>query len=197
MTPGAMRSTEELVGGDGALVVDGLTECVDHAADHGVADGHAHDLAGALDLVAFLDLGVIAEQHGADLIFFEVHGQAGDAVREREQFAGHDLVEAVNAGDAVADGDDGADFIDGDLGFVVLDLLTNELGNLVCLDLGHMSPVVGDQWPSRQLRTKRPLHRHVIWHSCLLLRAKPSAKHCYEFASCSFSFCNCPRTEPS
>ena len=94
--------------------------------------------AGALDLVAFLDLGVVAEQHGADLVFFQVHGEAGNAVRELEQFAGHDLFETVDAGDAVAHRHHRADFIDGDLGFVIFDLLADELGNLVCLDLSHM-----------------------------------------------------------
>ena len=34
---------EILVGVDGALVVDGLAERVDDAADHGFADGHGHD----------------------------------------------------------------------------------------------------------------------------------------------------------
>ena len=115
----------EFVGGDGPLVVDGLAQRVHDAADQGIAHGHAHDAAGALDFVAFLDLGVFAEDHHADLIFFQVHGDAGDAVREAEQLAGHDLVEAVDAGDAVAQRDDGAHFVDRDLGFVVLDLLAD------------------------------------------------------------------------
>ena len=52
----------------------------------------------------------------ADLVFFQVHGDAGHAVRELEQFAGHDLVEAIDAGNAVAQGDDRADFVHSDLG---------------------------------------------------------------------------------
>ena len=80
---------QRLGGGDGALVVDGLAERVDHAADHGVAHGHGEDLAGALDLVAFLELGVVAQHDGAHLVFFEREREAGDAVREAEQLAGH------------------------------------------------------------------------------------------------------------
>ena len=99
-------------GGDGALVVDGQAERVDDAADHGLAHRHAQDLAGALDLVAFANLGVVAQNHGAYLVFFEAQGESGNAVREAEQLAGHHLVEAVEAGDAVAKGDDGADFVD-------------------------------------------------------------------------------------
>ena len=138
MTPGARRSSGNvLVGVDRTLVVDGIAQRIDHAADQGIAHRHAHDAAGAFDLVAFFDFGVFAQQHHAHLVFFQVHGDAGDVVREGEQFARHDLVQAINAGDAVANGHHRADFIDGDLGFVVVDLLANELGDLVCFDLRH------------------------------------------------------------
>ena len=92
---------------------------------------------GALDLVAFFDLGVFAEQHHADLVFFQVHGDAGHAVREGQQFAGHDLVESIDARDAVAQRDDRAGLVHGDLGFVVLDLLADQFRDFVCLDLCH------------------------------------------------------------
>ena len=94
--------------------------------------------AGALDLVAFLDLGVVAEQHGADLVFVEVHGEAGDAVGKLDQLAGHDLVEAVHARDTVAEGDDGADLVDLDALLVVLNLLAKQFGYLIRLDLCHV-----------------------------------------------------------
>ena len=141
MTPGARRSSSMYsVGVERPLVVDRVAERIDHATDERVAHGHAHDAAGALDLVALFDFRVLAHQHHADLVFFQVHGDAGDVVREGEQFAGHALVEAVNAGDTVADGHDRADFVDGDLGFVVIDLLADELCDLVCFDLRHKVP---------------------------------------------------------
>ena len=61
---------------DGTIVVDRVAERIHHAADQRVAHRHGHDAAGAADFVAFLDRGVIAQQHGADLIFFEVQGDA-------------------------------------------------------------------------------------------------------------------------
>ena len=123
---------------DGTLVVDRLAERVHHAADHRIAHRHAHDFAGALDLVTFADLGEVAQQHGADLVFVQVHGQAGDAFRELDQFAGHDLVQAVDACDAVAKRDDRADLVDGNLGLVVLNLLPEQFCDLVCLELCHV-----------------------------------------------------------
>jgi hypothetical protein len=46
-------------------------------------------------------------------------------VGKAEKLSGHDLVEAVDAGDAVAEGDDRADFVDRNLRFVVLDLFAD------------------------------------------------------------------------
>ena len=128
---------QRLGGGDGALVVDGLAQRVHHAADHGLAHGHGENLAGALDLFAFLQLGVIAEHDAAHLILFERERQARNAVREAEQLAGHHLVEAVEAGNAVAQRSDGPDLVHLDLRIVVRDLLAKKLCNLVCLDLSH------------------------------------------------------------
>ena len=115
----------------------GMPESIDNTANHGIAHRHAQNLARALNFVAFANLGIVAQHHGADLIFFEAQGQPGNPVREAEQFAGHDLVEPVQAGDAVAEGCDGTDFVDLDLRVVVRDLLAKKLRNLVCLDLSH------------------------------------------------------------
>jgi hypothetical protein len=55
----------------------------------GVADGHFQQAAGRLDRVAFLDLEVVAEDDGADRVFFEVEDLAHRAVLELQQLAGH------------------------------------------------------------------------------------------------------------
>ncbi len=125
-------------GGDGALVVNGHAERVDYAADQGRADRDGENFAGALDLFAFLELGVVAENDGANLILFKREGEAGNAVGEAEQLASHDFVEAVDAGDAVTERGDGADFVDLDLGVVVRDLVAKELRDFVCFDLSHL-----------------------------------------------------------
>ncbi len=129
-----------LVGDDGAFAVDGTPERVHHAADQRLAHRHRHDRAGAAHFLAFLDVLVFAQQHRAHLIFFEVHGDAGNAVAELDQLARHDLVEAVNARDAVADRHDGADFADIDGTLVVLDLVPQNACNLVCPYLSHKIP---------------------------------------------------------
>ncbi len=119
------------------IIGDGLAERVHHAADHGVADGHAENLAGALDLIAFAHFGVVAQKNAADLILFEAHGQTGNAVGKLQQLAGHDFVEAVEARDAITQGDYRADFVDAHFRVVVGDLLLQERCNFVCFNLRH------------------------------------------------------------
>src|SRR6185437_15714411 len=120
-----------------AFIVQGLAERIHHAADQLVADGHGHNLVGALDGIAFANFRVIAEEHGADLIFLEVQRNAEDAVRKLDHLAGHALIEAVDARDAVADGDDRADLLDRDRLLIIFDLLAQNPGDFICLDIGH------------------------------------------------------------
>ncbi len=112
----------EGVGLDGALAVEGLAERVDDAADHGRAGRDLHDPAGPLDDVALADEVAFAEEDHADVLLFEVQGQAEDALGELEELVGHDPVEPVDAGDAVADRGDRADLADVDVLRVAFDL---------------------------------------------------------------------------
>ena len=55
-----------LVGDDGALSVDGVTERVNDSAEHALADGHVNDRSGSLDDVAFLNLS--ASENGVSTV---------------------------------------------------------------------------------------------------------------------------------
>ncbi len=118
------------LGDDRPLAVDRLAERVDHPADQLLTDRHRDDPAGALDRVAFFQLGVLAEQHRADALLFEVQRDPEHPVRKLEHLAGHRVLDAVDAGDAVADRDDRPD-----LGDVHVD---REAANLVADDLGNL-----------------------------------------------------------
>src|SRR5262249_20468064 len=88
--------------GKRAAPVDGITEGVDHAPEEAFAHGHGDDGAGALHGVALAHARVVAEDHHADIVALEVERHTLGAVRELDHLAGLDLVEAVNARDAVA-----------------------------------------------------------------------------------------------
>ncbi len=84
-----------------AFAVDRIAQRVDHAAEQRLADRNVNDGLGALDAVAFLDLGIGAEDHDADIVRFQVQRHALNAVGEFDHFAGLHLVQAVDTGDPV------------------------------------------------------------------------------------------------
>ena len=85
---------------------------------------------------------VLAHEHGADLVLVEVECHAVDGVAaladELEELAGHGALQAVAAGDTVADLHDGADLADVDLGLERLELPLQHLADGACVDLGHL-----------------------------------------------------------
>src|SRR5215216_2648554 len=107
-----------------ALAVDRLAERVHDAANEGVADRYRRNAAGCTDLVAFLDVGVLAHDDDADGVFFEVEGETERAIlREFDELARHYLAEAVDAGDAVSDLNNRPNIGDGHLLLESSDLL--------------------------------------------------------------------------
>ena len=129
----------ERLGDDRPLAVGRVAQRVHHAADQRLAHRHGHDALGPLDRVAFLDLGVIAQQHRADLVFFQVQRQPGHFVGKVEELAGHGVLQAVNARHTVADRDDRPDLADRDAAVVVLNLLADDFGYFVSSNLCHHS----------------------------------------------------------
>ena len=83
----------------------------------------------------------VAEQHGADVVGLEVQREAGHVVRELEHLERHAVLEAVHAGDAVGDGQHGADLGEvGAAGVEALDAALEDVGDLVGLDLHVSAP---------------------------------------------------------
>src|SRR5438552_15429605 len=126
---------------DGALPVHQLAQRIDHAANQFLAYGDGHNRVRALNNVALFQLLRFAEKHHANLILFEVQRDAENVVRKGEHLAGHDLLKAINARDAVADADDRSDFVDRNSLFVVLNLLPQNLADFVRFDIRHACSV--------------------------------------------------------
>src|SRR5262249_32762660 len=123
------------LGFDRALAVYGLAQRVHYATDHRFAGRDGHDAAGPADLVAFLNARVIAEQHGANLVLFQVQCNAGDAALafdELDQLAGHDVFEAVHTRDAVAYGNYRSGFGDVDGVLVIFNFFAQHARDFVC-----------------------------------------------------------------
>jgi hypothetical protein len=113
-----------------------LPEGVHDAADERRAHRHLRDALRARDGIAFLDLGIVAEEHRAHVVGLEVQHEPEDPARKLEQLAGEGVFEAVDARDAVADFDDAPGFLEVDLGLVALQLALDDLADLFRLDHG-------------------------------------------------------------
>ena len=64
---------------------------------------HLDNLAGGADLMALFDRGGVAQDGRADQVRLQVQGQPQDVVAEVQQFVGADALQALDAGNAVAD----------------------------------------------------------------------------------------------
>ena len=94
---------------DLALAVERVAERVDDPPEQLIADRDLEQALGAPDGVALDDLLPVAEQHRADVVGLEVERKAGDVVRQVEHLERHAVLEAVDAADAVGDGQHGPD----------------------------------------------------------------------------------------
>ena len=92
-----------MFGLDRSLAVDRITEGIDDAAKQAFADGHFDDRARTLDGLPFLDFAIVAENNDADIVVLEIERHAAHAALEFDHFAGLDIVEPIDARDAVAD----------------------------------------------------------------------------------------------
>ena len=126
---------------DFALAVDRHAERVHDAAEQAFAGRNLHDAARGADLIIFLDCGDVTEKNGADLILFEVLGQAEHGLTvgsdELEKLASHRVLQTVNTSDAVADLDDGTDLAGINAHFKGGQLLTQRFVNGLCGNFSH------------------------------------------------------------
>ena len=123
-----------LRGVDAALAIHRHAQRVHDPAEQRLADRHLEDAAGRLDGVAFRDVLVVTQHHGADRILLQIQRQAEGVAGELQHLAVGRLAESVDADDAVGDGDDGPDVTRFGGGLELLDLLLDEIADLGCLD---------------------------------------------------------------
>ncbi len=121
----------EVLGLDGALVVQRHAQRIHHPPDEGFADRDLDDVAGPLDDIALFDEGVFPHEHGADAVFLQVEHQADDVVGQLEHLRGHRVLEPLDTRDAVAHLDHGAHFLEIHPRLVLLDTRLKDAGYLL------------------------------------------------------------------
>ena len=79
---GTLECTRPMTVPSRAATVDSFAQCIDHPPDQRFAHRDFGDTAGAFDGIAFSDHVSLAEQGGADIVFFQVKRQAEYIMRE-------------------------------------------------------------------------------------------------------------------
>mmetsp|Transcript_22961 Transcript_22961/g.38656 ORF Transcript_22961/g.38656 Transcript_22961/m.38656 type:complete len:458 (-) Transcript_22961:76-1449(-) len=140
--------------GDGPLAVQRVAQTVNDATQQLVTRRHVHDGVGALDGVTFFNVAVRAEDNHTDIVGFQVQRHALNTTGEFDHLTGLDIVEAINAGNTVAHGQNAAHF--GHFCFLtkVLDLVFQDCRNLCCLDT-HLSDLFHCILEGRELGADR------------------------------------------
>jgi hypothetical protein len=128
-----------LVGLDRTFAVDRLAKSIRHPPDQGVPNRDLRNAAGALDRVTFLDARVLAHQHGADVVLFEIECDAVHAAWELQHLAGHRPLKPVDLSDAVPDLDDRPSLADIDGLVEPLDLFLDDRADFFGFDLHCVS----------------------------------------------------------
>ena len=126
---------------DRAAAVERVPERVDDAAEQGVADRDARDLASAPHRLPLLHVLPLAEERGTDVVLLEIEREAHDAVLELEHLHRDCVLEPVRAGDAVTDLENGADLGEVGLDVVVLDPFLQDRGDLFRAQLHAYLPL--------------------------------------------------------
>jgi hypothetical protein len=106
-----------------------------------------------LYFVAFFNAAGVAQDHGADLVFFQVQRDASKATLELNEFAGHNVFQTVYTSDTVADRDHRSGLRYVDHMVVIVDFLAQQAGNFICPNLSHKFLCVPGSGGLRQLRS--------------------------------------------
>ncbi len=128
-----------LIGVDGSPTVDGNAQCVDHTAKQFIPYRNGSDGFGPLDLVTFLNAGVVAEQRDTHIAFFKVQRHTDQAgLGELNELTRHDAGKTVGTGNAVPHTENRANLVGFRAGAEGIELLPENGGHFIWLDVdGH------------------------------------------------------------
>src|SRR5439155_2336210 len=139
---------------DRALAVERVSERIDDATEQRLADWNARHTARSPHRLALADVLPLAEDSHADVVLLEVESDPDHVVLELQHLRGDVVLEPVDAGDAVADLEHGADLGQIGLDVVLLDPRLQDLRDLFGAKLQVVSYLAVIS--SRRRRSRRP-----------------------------------------
>ena len=86
---------------DRAFSVDRLSKGINNTSQHHITDGNLNNTTGRFHGIAFVNVMVLAEQYGTDIVFFQIHDHAVYITRKREKFTLHRILKSVNTSNTI------------------------------------------------------------------------------------------------
>ena len=117
------------VAADESFAVQGHAQWVDDTPQHTLAYHDGGDALGALHRESFLDFVRRTQQYGTDVVLFQIHDDAYDAVLKFHQLTGLGIAQAIDTCHAVAHLKHGANLVQGDLGIYAFQLFAEDIRN--------------------------------------------------------------------
>merc|ERR1719410_2569249 len=105
-----------VLAGDGTLAINGVSEGVNNTAQDLSTHGDIHNGSGPLDNIALLDELVITEDDNTNIVGLQVESHPLQAGAELHHLLGLDVLEAVDTGDTVSNGEHAAGLLQVDGG---------------------------------------------------------------------------------
>ena len=126
------------------LAINWVAEAIHNATQQALAHGHVHNVTGTADRIAFLNRKVGAENHDADIVGFKVQRHALHAGGWKiHQLTCHDILQPINAGDAIADTQHSANLSNIRFSVKASDLLLEDFRNFSRTDFhGQAAPFI-------------------------------------------------------
>jgi hypothetical protein len=129
-TGGLDLGTATLRGGDGALSIDGVTEGIDDTAQKSLTDGEIDNVTGTLDGITLANETIVTEDDNTDVVSLQVHGHTLDTAGELNHLLGLAVLQTVDTGNTVSNGQDTAGLLDIDGGVEAADAVLEDGGDL-------------------------------------------------------------------
>ena len=137
---GSLKSNSvSLLAADGALAVNGVTQGINDTSKDLVTNGDIHNGSSSLDNISLLDELVITEHDNTNIVRLQVKGHALESRAELNHLLGLDVLESINTGDTVSNGEHTASLLEIDSGGGAKHSLLEDGGDLSRSSLGSIN----------------------------------------------------------
>merc|ERR1719331_272861 len=144
---GLQANTEPLAGAKGTLAINGVAQGINNPAETLHADGDVDDGTGPLHDIALLDELIVTEDDNTNVVRLQVEGHALQARAEFHHLLSLDVLQTIDTGNTVSNGEDTASLLQVGSGGGAKDPLLQDGGDLAQGSLGLLLGGGGAELP--------------------------------------------------